>query len=329
MRTAGKQPCALIFGVSGQDGAYLCRFLLDKGYRVHGTSRNAEAASFVNLETLGIRRLVTIHSATPADAQSVERVVERAAPTEVYNLLGPSSVARSFQKPKETIEAITLGSANILKAIHAGDVSIRYYNAATSECFGDTGAAPADELTPFNPQSPYAQAKAEAFKQTAKAREDFGLFACSGIFFNHESPLRPEIFVAGKIIKGAARIAAEGSGALTLGNLDIRRDWGWAPEYVDAMWRMLQQPQPDDFVIATGKSHSLRDLTAAAFSHFDLDWRDHVKIESSLFRPTDIAVSAGDPSKAHDILKWRAKTQMKDVVRLMAEAESSLHAGLQ
>jgi len=319
----------LIFGVSGQDGAYLCRLLLDKGYQVHGTSRDAETTSFVNLETLGVRHRVTIHSATPADIQSVEKAIELTSPTEIYNLLGPSSVAMSFEKPKETIEVITLGSLNILKAILAADVSIRYYNAATSECFGDTGDSPADEQTPFNPQSPYAAAKAEAFYKTAKYREDFGLFACSGIFFNHESPLRPELFVTGKIIRGAARIAAEGSGVLHLGNLDIRRDWGWAPEYVDAMWRMLQQNRPGDFVIATGKSHSLKDLAAAAFSHFNLDWRDHVKSDPSLFRPTDIITSAGDPSKALRILKWRAETQMKDVVRLMAEAESGSHAGRQ
>ena len=216
--------------------------------------------------------------------------------------------------------ASPLASLNILEAIRTNDTSIRCYSAASSECFGDTGNTPANEQTPFNPLSPYAEAKADAFRRTVKYREDFGLFASSGILFNHESPLRPECFVTRKIIGGAARIAAAGSGTLRLGNLDIQRDWGWAPEYVDAMRRMLHKDQPDDYVIATEKSRSLKDFAAAAFTHFGLDWRDHVESDPALLRPTDIAISAGDASKAHALLGWSAQTHMEGVVKLMAEA---------
>ena len=320
MAVTGKNRRALIFGVSGQDGAYLSRLLLEKGYEVHGTSRNADPSSFANLGKLGIRNRVTTHFASPLDIGDVAAAGERATPTETYNLCGPSSVALSFTRPQETLEEIVTGNANILAAIRATGAPIRHYNAATSECFGDTGDAPANERTPFDPQSPYAEAKAEAFRQTAACREDFGLFACSGILFNHESPLRPAHFVTGKIIGGAARIAAEGSGTLRLGNLTVRRDWGWAPEYVDAMWRMLQRDHPDDYVICTGESRSLKEFTAAAFSHFGLDWQDHVVSDPKLLRPTDISTSAGDASKAHGELGWKATTRMEEVIGRMAEA---------
>ena len=320
MSKTDKTTRALIFGISGQDGAYLSRLLLDDGYEVHGTSRNVKPASYRNLEKLGIHDRVTLHSAAPTDFHDVEKVIERTNPQEIYNLGGPSSVALSFRQPRETFESITLASLNILEAIRTNDTSIRCYSAASSECFGDTGTRPANEQTPFNPLSPYAEAKAAAFRRTAKYREDFGLFASSGILFNHESPLRPEGFVTHKIIGGAARIAAAGSGSLQLGNLDIQRDWGWAPEYVDAMRRMLQKDQPDDYVIATEKSCSLKDFAAAAFAHFGLDWRDHVESDPALFRPTDIAISAGDASKAHTQLGWSAQTHMEGVVKLMAEA---------
>lgn len=319
MPPTGKNKRALIFGVSGQDGAYLSRLLLDKGYDVHGTSRDAKSASFLNLEKLGIGGRITIHAAPPTEISRVAAVIEQTRPREIYNLCGPSSVALSFTRPRETLEEIVTGNANILEAVRATDASIRYYNAATSECFGDTGDVPANERTPFNPRSPYGEAKAETFRQTATFRENFGLFACSGILFNHESPLRPENFVTRKILSGAATIAAKGSGVLRLGNLDVRRDWGWAPEYVVAMWLMLQQDRPDDYVIATGECHSLKDFVNAAFSHFDLDWRQHVEIDPEFFRPTDIAISAGDASKALNALGWRAKTRMEDVARLMAE----------
>jgi GDPmannose 4,6-dehydratase len=261
-----------------------------------------------------------MHSTAPTDIHHVERVIERTNPDEIYNLGGPSSVALSFRQPRETFKSITLASLNILQAIRADDASIRYYGAASSECFGDTGDTPANEQTPFSPLSPYAEAKAEAFRRTAEYRDDFGLFASSGILFNHESPLRPEGFVTRKIISGAARIAADGSGTLRLGNLNIQRDWGWAPEYVDAMWRMLQKDQPGDYVIATENSRSLKDFADAAFTHFGLDWRDHVESDPALFRPTDIAISAGDASKAHELLGWSAQTHLEGVVRLMAEA---------
>ncbi len=312
---------ALIFGVGGQDGAYLSQLLLDKGYAVHGTSRDAELATFANLRALGIRERVSLYSAVPTDFRSVVQCIARVAPDEIYNLGGQSSVGLSFQQPVETLESISVGTLNILEAIRFLGRPVRFYNAGSSESFGDTSGQAANEATAFRPRSPYAVAKAAAFWEVANYREAYDLLACSGILFNHESPLRPARFVTRKVIKAAARIARGESEKLRLGDLAIRRDWGWAPEYVEAMWRMLQQDDPDDYVIATGEAHALEDFVAAAFAHFDLDWRDHVEIDKTLFRPSEIAGGFGDASRAAEVLGWRAGARMPEVVRRMAEAE--------
>lgn len=315
---------ALICGVGGQDGAYLARLLLDKGYTVVGTSRDAQTASFSALHRLGIRDRVQAVSMTLTDFRSVLQVIADARPDEVYNLAGQTSVGLSFQMPVETLESISVGTLNLLEALRFTRLPARLYNACSSECFGDTGGVPATEETAFRPRSPYGVAKAAAFWQVANYREAYGLFACSGILFNHESPLRPERFVTRKIVAAAARIAAGSDERLTLGNLDVVRDWGWAPEYVDAMWRMLQQDVPDDYIVATGESRSLRAFVAEAFEAVGLDARDHVETDTALLRPSDLSYSGGDPSRAAERLGWRATVRGAEVVRRMVEAEQAL-----
>jgi GDPmannose 4,6-dehydratase len=311
---------ALICGVSGQDGAYLAQLLLDQGYIVCGTSRDAQISPFQNLVHLGIKDQVKLESMSLTDFRSVLQVLTKIQPHEVYNLAGQTSVGLSFGQPVETLESIATGTLNLLEAIRFLGAQIKVYNAGSSECFGDTGNIAAEETTPFRPRSPYAVAKAAAFWEVANYREAYGLFACSGILFNHESPLRPERFVTQKIVATACRIAQGSNEKLYLGNMSIQRDWGWAAEYVEAMYLMLQQEQPDDYVIATGKSTSLEDFVAAAFTSVNLEWRDHVVVDSSLFRPTDLAIGKGNPSKAKIQLGWEAKYKMQDVVRMMVKA---------
>lgn len=312
---------ALIFGISGQDGAYLSAHLLKKNYSVHGTSRDAEMTSFANLKKLGLRDRVSVSSAAMADFRSVLQTIERAKPDEIYNFSGQSSVGLSFEQPAETMESISQGTLNILEILRTIGGNTRFYNASSGECFGDTGGNPANENTPFQPRSPYAVAKAAARWQVSLYRQAYGVFACSGILFNHESPLRPVRFVTRKIVTAATRIAAGSVERLTLGNLSIHRDWGWAPEYVDAMWRMMQLDQPEDLVIATGQTNSLEGFVAAAFSRLDLDWRDHVDIDKSLFRPSEIQCGVGDTERAQKVLDWRAQKHMHDVVAAMIDAE--------
>lgn len=314
---------ALICGISGQDGAYLAQLLLNQGYSVCGSSRDAQISSFQNLVNLAIRDQVKLESMALNDFRSVLQVLTKIQPDEIYNLAGQSSVGLSFEQPVETLESITTGTLNLLEAIRFLGVPIKLYNAGSSECFGDTGETAADETTPFRPRSPYAVAKAAAFWEVANYREAYGLFACSGILFNHESPLRPERFVTQKIVAAACRIAQGSTEQLYLGNMQIQRDWGWAPEYVEAMYLMLQQSQPDDYVIATGESSSLEEFVAAAFASVNLDWRHHVVIDNSLLRPTDLAVGRGNPVKAKDKLGWEAKYKMKQVVQMMVEAKRS------
>ncbi|BAY33466.1 GDP-D-mannose dehydratase [Nostoc carneum NIES-2107] len=311
---------ALICGISGQDGAYLAQLLLDKGYTVCGTSRDAQISSFQNLVYLGIREQVKLESMALTDFRSVLQVLTKIQPDEIYNLAGQSSVGLSFGQPVETLESIATGTLNLLEAVRFLNAPIKLYNAGSSESFGDTGDTPADETTPFRPRSPYAVAKAAAFWEVANYREAYGLFACSGILFNHESPLRPERFVTQKIVAAACRIAQGSEEQLYLGNMQIQRDWGWAPEYVEAMYLMLQQQQPDDFVIATGESSSLEDFVAAAFASVNLDWREHTVIDDSLLRPTDLALGRGNPAKAKNNLGWQAKSKTKDVVEMMVKA---------
>ncbi len=314
---------ALICGISGQDGAYLAQLLLNQGYTICGTSRDAQISSFQNLLHLAIRDQVKLESMALNDFRSVLQVLTKIQPDEIYNLAGQSSVGLSFEQPVETLESITTGTLNLLEAIRFLGVPIKLYNAGSSECFGDTGEIAADETTPFRPRSPYAVAKAAAFWEVANYREAYGLFACSGILFNHESHLRPERFVTQKIVAAACRIAQGSTEQLYLGNMQIQRDWGWAPEYVEAMYLMLQQEQPDDYVIATGESSSLEEFVAAAFASVNLDWHHHVVIDNSLLRPTDLAVGRGNPVKAKDKLGWQAKFKMKQVVQMMVEAKRS------
>ena len=314
---------AMICGVSGQDGAYLAQLLLELGYEVTGTSRDAQISSFNNLVKLGIRDRISLESMALNDFRSVLQAITRVCPDEIYNLAGQSSVGLSFEQPVETLESISLGTLNLLEAIRFISAPIKFYNACSSECFGNSLDVPADETMPFRPRSPYAVAKAAAFWEVANYREAYGLFACSGILFNHESPLRPERFVTQKIVSSACRIAAGSNEKLALGNISIQRDWGWAPEYVDAMYMMLQQDRPDDYVIATGETHTLKEFVAETFSCLNLDWKEHVIISPTLMRPTDIMISRGNPQKAKQKLKWQAEYRLKDIVRMMVQSCST------
>jgi GDPmannose 4,6-dehydratase len=312
---------ALILGASGQDGAYLTKLLLEKGYEVFGASRDANVSTFSNLQRLGVKDRARLLSVAPNDFRSVLQALKTSAPDEVYNLSGQSSVGLSFEQPVETMESIGIGTLTILEAIRFTGRPIRFYNASSGECFGDTGGEPATEGTPFRPRSPYAVAKSASHWEVVNYRDAYQLFACNGILFNHESPLRPPRFVTRKIVAAAARIAAGSRERLRLGDIGIRRDWGWAPEYVEAMWRMLQQPSPDDFVIATGTTHSLEEFVETAFAAVSLDWRAHVDVDRALFRPSEIRVPAALPEKAAKVLGWRATVGMAEVVRRMMEGE--------
>ena len=311
---------ALICGVGGQDGSYLANLLLTKGYSVWGTSRDAQGATLGNLKTLGILNQVNMLSMVPEDFRSVFMAIKRSTPDEIYFLAGQSSVGLSFEQPAETIQSVVIGMLNILEACRMFDKEIRLYHAGSSECFGDTKGLPANEQTPFNPRSPYAVAKASAFWLVNNYREAYGLFACTGMLFNHESLLRPTRFVTQKIVQAARRISQGSNEKLMLGRLDISRDWGWAPEYVEAMWLMLQQKHPEDFVIATGKTYALEEFVNMSFSAFDLDWKEHVELAEEFIRPTELLISSADPSKAKLKLGWQAHFSMPQVVEKMINA---------
>lgn len=315
---------ALIYGISGQDGAYLAQYLLDLGYEVWGVSRDAATAQFGRLSKVGVLGRVNLISASLGDFRSVLNSLAVSKPDEVYNLAGQSSVSLSFEQPVETMESISTGSLNLLEAIRFFGKEIKLYNAGSSECFGDTRSTRANEETPFHPRSPYAVAKSAAFWLTANYREAYGLFACSGILFNHESPLRSERFVTRKVISAVARIVRGSKERIKLGNLDIHRDWGWAPEYVRGMWLLMQHQTAQDVVIATGESHSLRSFVKCAFETANLEWEEFVDHDPALLRPTDIMTSYADPSKAARILKWNAEIKMRDVVSRMLEFELQL-----
>jgi GDPmannose 4,6-dehydratase len=318
---------ALICGISGQDGAYLANLLLDNGYQVHGTARDAQVATFHNLQILGIKDRLTFHSMALNDFRSVLQVLAKVKPDEIYNLAGQSSVGLSFDQPVETLESISVGTLNLLEAMRFIGSPIKLYSAGSSECFGNTGGVPADEDTPFRPRSPYAVAKATAFWEVANYREAYNLFACTGILFNHESPLRPERFVTQKIIKSVCRIASGSQEKLHLGNISISRDWGWAPEYVQAMWLMLQQEKADDFVIATGQTNSLETFVAEAFLTVGLDWKEYTISDESLLRPSEIITSCGNPAKAEANLGWKAHCFMQDVVQKMTALSLNMRLG--
>jgi GDPmannose 4,6-dehydratase len=310
---------ALICGISGQDGAYLAQLLLAKNYTVFGTSRDAQVSSFASLKTLGIFPQIQVKSVALNDFRSVLQCLSTVKPDEVYNLAGQSSVGLSFEQPVETLESIAIGTLNLLEAIRFIGLPIRFYNACSSECFGNSPAG-ASETTPFQPRSPYAVAKSTAFWEVANYREAYGLFSCSGILFNHESPLRPERFVTKKIVRAACRIAAGSKEKLSVGNIDVKRDWGWAPDFVDGMHRILGNDKADDFVLATGESHSLKEFIAAAFTAVGHDWEKHVEVKKDLFRPLDITESRGIALKAKKVLGWEPTVKFAGVVEKMVRA---------
>lgn len=316
-----KKPIALIVGATGQDGTYLAKLLLENGYAVHGTSRDAELASLRNMEAVGIRDRITLHSASPVDFRSLLQAVQKVRPDEIYNLSGQSSVGLSFSQPAETIESIATATLNLLEILRIAAPDVRFYNAGSSECFGDTGGMAANEETAFRPRSPYGVAKTAAVQLVANYRESYGLFACSGLLFNHESPLRPARFVTRKITSTAARIAAGSVERLKLGDFSIRRDWGWAPDAVRAMHLMLQQDNARDYVIATGQAHSLEEFVANAFATAGLDWRQHVDFDPQLKRPSDIGHSLGDASRAKSDFGWEPSVDFNGVIQRMMRAE--------
>jgi GDPmannose 4,6-dehydratase len=312
---------ALICGIGGQDGSYLARFLLNRGYQVFGTSRDVLNNNFLGLNIFGIFTDVSLSSMVPTDLRSVLEVLEWSNPDEIYALSGQSSVGRSFDMPAETLESIVQGTLVLLEAVRMSRKRPRIFHASSSECFGDLDGRPATEQTAFRPCSPYGVAKASAHFLVSSYRKSYGLFAANGIMFNHESPLRPERFVTRKICAAVARIAVGSQDKLRLGNLDIVRDWGWAPDYVEAMWRVLQMEAPDDFIVATGRSNSLKDFTCAAFEAVGLDWRDHVEIDRTLSRPADLHWSGALPDRSSHLLQWSASVQMQEVAQLMVEAD--------
>lgn len=313
---------ALICGVSGQDGSYLAQFLLEKGYNVYGASRDAQTSPFTNLKNLGIKDEINLLSINITDFGNTLECINKIKPDEVYNLAGQSSVRLSFDQPHETHESISTGNLNLLEAVKFSNLPIKLYNAGSSECFGDS-TIPANEDTIFHPRSPYAIAKATAFWQIDNYREAYNLYACTGILFNHESPLRPEHFVTKKIISAACKIHRNRLNKLSLGNINIERDWGWAPDYVEAMWLMMQQEQPKDYIIATGKSHTLKEFIDFTFRALDLNWEEHVVIDEVLRRPTDLQIGRADPGKANRELNWKAKRGLNSIIENMIEHELS------
>jgi len=312
---------ALICGISGQDGSYLAKLLLERGYEVWGSSRDAEQTAFNNARQLAIYDSLRLVSLNLRDIGNAIGLLKRIRPHEVFNLAGQSSVGLSFEQPVETIESIALGTLTLLEAIRLADPNIRLYNAGSTECFGDTGEDIANESSRFNPCSPYAVAKASAFWTVANYREAYGMFACSGILSNHDSPLRPLRFVTRKIIHGVASLAMGRDIRLSLGNLEIERDWGWAPEYVEAIATMLEQSSPEVCIVATGQSHTLTEFVKTAYELIGKDWRAYVTQDKHLMRPADILQNKVDPSKAAAHLGWKAKYGMKEVISMMLEAE--------
>jgi GDPmannose 4,6-dehydratase len=315
---------ALICGVSGQDGAYLSKLLIDKGYDVYGGSRDATTNTFENLKRLGIKDKLSLVSINITDFRSTIQNINLIRPDEIYNLSGQSSVGLSFEQPVETFESISIGTVNLLEAIRFSNLPIKLYNSGSSECFGESGNTAANEETPFKPRSPYAIAKATAHWQVANYREAYKIYACTGILFNHESPLRPYRFVTKKIIATACRIYNGSGEKLRLGNIDIQRDWGWAPDYVEAMWLMLQQRIPDDYVIATGNTHSLQYFIQLTFENLGLDWSKYVESDPSLLRPTDLLIGKANPSKAYNELGWKATYTLEEIINEMIKAELAL-----
>ncbi|HVF53006.1 MAG TPA: GDP-mannose 4,6-dehydratase [Actinomycetota bacterium] len=319
---------ALITGVTGQDGSYLAEFLLGKGYEVHGLIRRASSFNTGRLDAIyedpheGHLRYRG-HYGDLSDSGSLVNIVRELEPDEIYHLGAQSHVKVSFDIPEYTADATGMGTVRMLEAIRASGVSTRFYQASSSEMFG-SAPPPQNESTPFHPRSPYGVAKVFAYWSTVNYREAHGLYACNGILFNHESPRRGETFVTRKITRAVARIKAGLQSKLYLGNLDAQRDWGYAPEYVEAMWRMLQQDEPDDYVIATGEAHTPREFCAEAFGHAGLDWEQYVEIDPGYFRPSEVDYLCGDAAKANRVLGWAPVTTFRELVHLMVDADQQL-----
>ncbi len=320
---------ALITGITGQDGSYLAELLLEKGYEVHGTIRRASSFNTSRLDHIYTDphfqdARLRLHYADLADASSLVTLLHEVRPDEIYNLAAQSHVRVSYDIPEYTCDVTAIGAIRLLEAIRKSKLDCRYYQASSSEMFGKVVETPQKETTPFYPRSPYACAKVFAHWATVNYRESYGLYACSGILFNHESPRRGETFVTRKITRAVARIKAGVQSDLYLGNLDARRDWGYAKEYVEAMWRMLQQDQADDYVIATGETYSVREFLLEAFSYVGLDWEKYVKVDPRYYRPAEVDLLLGDLSKAISKLGWKPQTSFKKLVQIMVEADQEL-----
>lgn len=322
---------ALITGITGQDGSYLAELLLKKGYVVHGIKRRS--SSFNTSRIDGVlpdwherEARLFLHFADLADATSLVRLLYRLQPDEIYHLGAQSHVLVSFEVPEYTGDVTALGTVRLLDAIRESGIKTRFYQASSSEMFGKVAETPQRETTPFRPCSPYGCAKLYAYWVARNYRDGYGIFACNGILFNHESPRRGETFVSRKITRAVARIKAGVQERLYLGNLDARRDWGYAPEYVEAMWRMLQLDEPDDFVIATGQTHSVREFVQLAFDYVGLDWEKYVEIDQRYFRPNEVDLLLGDASKAEQTFGWRPQVKLEGLVKLMVDADISLLA---
>ncbi len=310
---------ALITGLTGQDGSYLAEFLRDKGYDVHGLLRRSSQQ--MEQRVGAMEQYVTIHHGDLTDSLSLREILSNVQPDEIYNLAAQSHVAWSFQTPESTFDITGAGCLRLLEAMRQTSPQSRFYQASSSEMFGLVQETPQTERTPFHPRSPYGVAKVAAFWATVNYREGYDLFACNGILFNHESERRGEEFVTRKITIAVAKIALGLQKKLMLGNLDAKRDWGYAPEYVEAMWLMLQQDKPEDFVIATGVTRSVRDFCEAAFSHVGLDWEKYVEIDPNFFRPAEVSLLVGDPTKAKTQLGWEAKVSLQELVSKMVDAD--------
>jgi GDPmannose 4,6-dehydratase len=308
---------ALITGITGQTGSYLAELLLSKGYEVHGIIRRSSSFNTGRIDH--IFQDLQLHYGDLTDAISTRNIVDKVTPDEVYNLGGQSHVGTSFEIPLYTAEAVAIGTLNMLEAIK--DTGAKFYQASSSELFGKVLETPQTETTPFYPRSPYGVAKQFAYSMTVNYRESYNMFASNGILFNHESPRRGETFVTRKIVKAAVRILKGKQDYLYLGNLEAKRDWGYAKDYVEAMHLILQHTRPDDFVIATGETHSVREFLQEAFDYVGLHWEDRVKIDPRYFRPTEVDLLLGDASKASNLLGWKPKTTFKELVKIMMEAE--------
>jgi len=312
---------ALITGTTGQDGAYLAKFLLSKGYKVYGTYRRLSTPNFWRLQYLGIFEKISLIPADLADMSSIVEAIRMAQPEEIYHLAAQSFVGASFEQPLGSGSITGLGVTRVLEAIRQTNPEIKFYQASTSELYGDNALTPQNEATPFHPASPYGAAKLYGYSITQIYREGYGVFACNGILFNHESPLRGLEFVTRKISNTAAKISLGLEKELGLGNLGAKRDWGYAPEYVESMWMMLQQDSPDDYVIATNETHSVGEFLEEAFNILNLDWRGYVKENKSFLRPLDVSLLQGDYSKAKQKLAWEPEIKFKKLVRLMVEED--------